>query len=173
MLTTYRAMTLVIIASKTFSRHNWMVGSFTIQSEKTGNIFTNGIIFSAFDTFGIIIGGKIGSKFGGRIPMMFIAAIVSFLICLRLLVPQLDWIWVYVITLLVSIMANLHVCCLIELLPPHITYIVCETCCSISAFICQITPFICRFAKPIPEYTRLSTCLGFLFVYTWVNVRKR
>lgn len=30
MLTKYRVMSLVIIASKTFSRHNWMVGSFTI-----------------------------------------------------------------------------------------------------------------------------------------------
>ena len=113
MFKTHRVISLVIIASKSFARHNWMIGSFTIQAQKTGNIFTNGIIFSAFDTLGILIGGKIGSKFGGRIPMMFLALILCFLIILRLLIPELDWIWVYLVCLLVSVMSNLHVCCMI------------------------------------------------------------
>jgi len=136
MLTTHRAMSLVVITSKTLSRHNWMVAFFTIQAEKTGNIFTNGIIFSTFYILGIIIGGKIGSKYGGRIPMMFIAIIISFLILIRLLVPSLDWIWVYAITVFVSMMSNLGVVSMVELLPPNITYIASETSCSVSAFIC-------------------------------------
>ena len=105
--------------------------------------------------------------------MMFLSFILSFVIILRLLVPALDHVWVYGVCLLVSIMCNLHVCSMLQLLPPHITYIVCETSCSISAFICQITPFICRFKMPIPEYTRLLTSVGFLVLYVWVNNRKR
>jgi hypothetical protein len=30
MMTTYRAMALVIIVSRTFARHNWQTGAFTI-----------------------------------------------------------------------------------------------------------------------------------------------
>jgi len=166
-------MAVIIITSRTFARHNWLTGAFTIQAVQTGNIFVNGSIFSFIDTFGIIIGGKLASNYGGRIPMMYSAAIVSFLISLRLLVPSLDRIWVYVIALIVSIMGNLNVCCLLELVPPHIIYVLSETSNSISAFFCQITPFICRFPMPIPEYVRICTCLGFLILYSWVNNTKR
>lgn len=30
MFTTYRSMALVIIASRTFARHNWVTGAYTI-----------------------------------------------------------------------------------------------------------------------------------------------
>ena len=105
--------------------------------------------------------------------MLITACLVSFLIAMRLLFPALDSILVYAIALLVSIMANLNVCCLLELVPSHITYVLSETSNSISSFICQITPFICRFAMPIPEYFRIGTCLGFVVLYSWVNAKKR
>ena len=173
MFTTYRTMTLVIIASRTFARHNWLTGAFTIQAVQTGNPFANGALFSSIDTFGIILGGKIGAKYGGRIPMMITALLVSFLISLRLIFPSLDYIWVYVIALIISIMANLTICCLLELLPPNITYVLSETSNSISAFLCQITPFICRFAMPIPEYVRICSCIGMFFLYLFVNIHKK
>lgn len=68
--------------------------------------------------------------------MMYTAALVSFLIAIRLMIPSFDWILVYPIAILVSIMANLVVVCLLELVPSHITYVLSETCNSISSFVC-------------------------------------